>query len=59
MCIISLLMPDTLPSYYGTLYPDLIEIVQKKLTAFMQPTEEEITKVGLICIFKKLKGVYQ
>uniref|UniRef100_A0A0M3HR25 TPR_REGION domain-containing protein n=1 Tax=Ascaris lumbricoides TaxID=6252 RepID=A0A0M3HR25_ASCLU len=53
MCIISLLMPDTLPSYYGTLYPDLIEIVQKKLTAFMQPTEEEITKLDELNEFVK------
>ncbi|VDM47857.1 unnamed protein product [Toxocara canis] len=55
-CIVSLLLPDTLPTYNGALCPDLIEIVQKKLVAFVQPTGEEITKVGELDEFIRKSG---
>ncbi|VDK50197.1 unnamed protein product [Anisakis simplex] len=46
MFIASLLLPDPLPSYNDTLCSDLIEIVQKKLTQFIQPIDHETSMVA-------------
>lgn len=46
--ILPLFLPDRLPSYAGSVAPDLIEIVQKKFLFFLTPTEEEAKKVKLL-----------